>query len=549
MPERVKQIWGRIRDFFKNMKKGLKIGLIAGVAVIIALVAIVVVLQARRPYVVLFGGLSSEDLTSVVTYLNTAGVTDLKIQNNDTVLVRESQADRLRAVVIQQGYPTTGYSHDTYFDNISALSSSADREQLALYDLQEFLASTIRCFDGVEDAVVTITPGEDHRYILDESVTEATAGVFVQMKHGKTLSKDQVAAIQRWVASAEKGLTVNNVTVEDGAGNRYTSGAGGTSDVLDDTMKYKLALEAQVNEEVRNSIMNVFATVLGAENVEVSVHSTVDVSRTYSESTVYHEPSWAADGSSEGKGIIGRQIWDNSSVFNEDATVGGAVGTTSNTEINEYVTNPDQLNGSEREWYRSGEIDYNVSQDNIQREQPPGTITDLTVAIAINSAKYNLQNPASFVHLAATAAGITAEQEGEKIAIVSIPFYQSGGGMTTVVGEPSMILGIPAWAVYAAIAGVALFLALMLVILLLRSKKKKRLAILLAQEQRAAEEAAAAEAAALAAAQEAAGADIMDVHTEESMQMRQDVRQFVEENPTIAAQMIKNWLRGGDEMQ
>ena len=95
----------------------------------------------------------------------------------------------------------------------------------------------------------------------------------------------------------------------------------------------------------------------------------------------------------------------------------------------------------------------------------------------------------------------------------------------------------------------ALFLALMLIILLLRSKKKKRIAILLAQEQRAAEEAAAAEAAALAAAQEAAGADIMDVHTEESMQMRQDVRQFVEENPTIAAQMIKNWLRGGEEMQ
>ena len=26
--------------------------------------------------------------------------------------------------------------------------------------------------------------------------------------------------------------------------------------------------------------------------------------------------------------------------------------------------------------------------------------------------------------------------------------------------------------------------------------------------------------------------------------MRMDVRQFVDENPAIAAQMIKNWLRG-----
>ena len=69
---------------------------------------------------------------------------------------------------------------------------------------------------------------------------------------------------------------------------------------------------------------------------------------------------------------------------------------------------------------------------------------------------------------------------------------------------------------------------------------------MLAQEEAAAAEAAAAEAAALAAAQQ--GADIMDVHTEETMKMRQDVRQFVEENPSIAAQMIKNWLRGGEDM-
>ena len=100
-----------------------------------------------------------------------------------------------------------------------------------------------------------------------------------------------------------------------------------------------------------------------------------------------------------------------------------------------------------------------------------------------------------------------------------------------------MILGLPAWAVYAAIAGIALFLALLLVLLLLRSKKKQKLALLLAEEQAAAEAAA-------AAAAEAAGADIMDVHTEETMKMRTDVRQFVEENPAIAAQMIKNWLRG-----
>lgn len=539
----MRQILGRIRDFFRNMSKGLKIGLIAGAAAIALVIAAVAVYNATRPYETLFTGLSSEDMTAVVSYLETAGVRDVKIRGNDTVQVRENQADRLRAAIVQQGYPTTGYVHDTYLDNIGALSSQADREQLALYDLQDDLASIIRWFDGVQDARVIIAPGEDRRYILDENTIEATATVTVRMQNNLTLTSDQVSAIQRMVAHAQQGLNISNVTVEDGSGSRYTSGSG-TAAALDDTMKYKLALEAQQNEETRNRVMRVLVPYFGADNVEVSVHTTVDVTTTYIESLVYHEPDWAADGSTQGRGIIGTQIWDNSSILDADAAAGGVVGTSTNTEINEYGTRPDELTGNEREWYRSGQIDYDVSRDNIQKEQPPGTITDLTMTIAINSAEYNLLDPSVFIHAAAMAAGISAEDEAQKIAIVSAPFYQSGYNGEAPSGDVTMIFGLPSWAVYAAIAGVALFLALLLIILLLRSKKKKKIAILIAQEEQRAAEAAAAEAAALAAAQ---GADIMDVHTEETMKMRQDIRQFVEENPSIAAQMIKNWLRGGEE--
>ena len=31
------------------------------------------------------------------------------------------------------------------------------------------------------------------------------------------------------------------------------------------------------------------------------------------------------------------------------------------------------------------------------------------------------------------------------------------------------------------------------------------------------------------------------------MLLRQDIRKFAESNPEIAAQMLKNWLRGGEE--
>ena len=68
-----------------------------------------------------------------------------------------------------------------------------------------------------------------------------------------------------------------------------------------------------------------------------------------------------------------------------------------------------------------------------------------------------------------------------------------------------------------------------------------------------AEAAALAEAAAMAAAggnpmaPPQTGADIMDINAEKSMELRKTVRQFVNNNPEIAAQMLKTWLRAGKE--
>ena len=63
---------------------------------------------------------------------------------------------------------------------------------------------------------------------------------------------------------------------------------------------------------------------------------------------------------------------------------------------------------------------------------------------------------------------------------------------------------------------------------------------LLAQQ---AEELAAQEAAAQAQAQEQID-NVLEIKNEKSMELKQEIRKFTEENPEIAAQMIRTWLRG-----
>ena len=80
---------------------------------------------------------------------------------------------------------------------------------------------------------------------------------------------------------------------------------------------------------------------------------------------------------------------------------------------------------------------------------------------------------------------------------------------------------------------------LLIVVLLLAKRRKKKKAEAEAQL-------ALAEAAPQQPVPAPEGADIMEMQTEKSVELRQDVRKFAEDNPEIAAQMVKAWLKEGD---
>ena len=192
----------------------------------------------------------------------------------------------MKAQVLVAGYPTSGYGYDTYLDNVGSLTTESERNQLTLYGLQDRLAAVIRNFEGVQDAVVFLTPGEDNTYVLDSgNVVDATAAVQVTMQSGRTLDDNQVDAIRNLVSRALSGLNVENVEISDSYGNTY-SGSGNLTD-LRDASSLKLALEEQCNNNIRTRIMQALLPIYGSDNVQVSVNTVVDVDRTYTDSTDY----------------------------------------------------------------------------------------------------------------------------------------------------------------------------------------------------------------------------------------------------------------------
>ena len=546
MQEKVKGFLNKGKQLWTGAKKRTKILAAAVLVVAAGAIVAVVVASQNQPYATLFTELSQTDMTAITSYLTENGVSDFRIVEDDTIMVPADQEVQLKAQLVSQGYVNSGYAYNysTYLDNVSALTTESERQQLALYELNDSTSAVIRSMEGVKDATVRFTPGEDNTYVLDSgNVVEASAYVKVTMKDGVPLSETMADGIRNLVSSAIQGLKVENVTIVDSYGNTYAPDDG-LGD-LEDSAALKLRLEEQVNNTLEKKIMSVLEPVYGAENVSVSVNSIVDVDKVYTDSTNYSTEDWAADGSTNGEGIIGQKIYDNAYNADENGAVGGTVGTDTNADIPTYPENEGEMEPGNGVVSSTGQTNFLVDEENKQVQRVGGTIADVMVSVTINEAVSGGVDVDDLYPHVARAAGITTADQMEKVHILIAPF-NTGDNTPVDTDEDTTTddgLLVDSWILYAALGGLVLFvLILVLVLLLIRRHRRKKAAALAAELEQSGE-----------MLQEAAptpeGADIMEMQTEKSMELRKDVRKFAEENPEIAAQMVRNWLKEGESME
>lgn len=549
--EKAKALWGKV---WERLKKISRKAYVAAAAALVVLAVILVVVLNNRPYATLVTGVSMDEASSVLQLLESWGVRDYKVENGDTILVPESQQSQLQARVLMENVFQSGQTK--YFDNLSALSTNQERNAAILKDLEEKLRATVRNFENVKDATVNLTPGEDRSYILDSgNVVNATASVQVVMNGSHKLTTQQAAAIRELVSGAMQGLEVSRVSITDTYGNTYS---GGSLTADSDASALKMQLEEEQANKIRTQVMQVLVPAFGQDNVDVAVNCVVEVGNVTEDRVDVYLPEYAENGETNGRGIIGSLIYQWSYNRDGDVTVGGIVGSEANSDVPnpdfpQYVENTPDLDGSESQADASGQIDFNNSESRKHIITTAGYLKDCSVAVSINSTTAGNVDTAEWQRHIARAAGIYGsvdEETGEevldgRISVISYPFFRQEPEPGP---DPNIITigGIPLWVLIAAAGGLLLFIILLTVILLLRRRRRKK--------QEAEEENQANEVDALLAAvglggqaTDGNGADVMEIQTEQSMQLRKDIRQFASENPEIAAQMIRTWLRGGDD--
>lgn len=548
--EKLKGIWEKIKETLKKVSK--KIWIIIAIVVAAVIVAAVIIINSR-PYATLISGGTAEESSAVTAWLDEQGVTDYKTEGQGTVLVPESQAANLKARLLQEQYNGNNTSFSGYFEHVSSLSTQTDRKNAWVVALMDELASTIRQFEGVRDAKVTLDLGEDRSYVLDSSnAIEATAGVVLTMQNGQSPTPEQVNAIRNYIAHSVAGLNVESVSITDTLGNQYSSfGSSGAGDAS--TSELKLRLEEECSNRIRTRVMQQLNKVYGEGNVTVAVNCVIELADTTREDYDVHLPDYAQNGSTNGAGIIGSRVYGYNVGGDDEVIAGGLVGTTTNADLPTYVEQEPGMGDVEGRISGNGEIIYDNPKTQTTTRITAGYISDCSVSVMINSGEDGVGyvNTEALRSNVAAAAGINAvetelmtaeEYLASKIAIMAVPFQDEPEPESPINGLMDRLedMGIPGWVVFALIGGLILFAILLTVILLMRKKKR---------EQEEAEMEAVEEiiAAALPPEGEPQGADVMDLHTERSMELRQSIRDFVDENMEISALLIRSWLKGEDD--
>ena len=206
-----------------------------------------------------------------------------------------------------------------------------------------------------------------------------------------------------------------------------------------------------------------------------------------------------------------------------------------------------------REWL------YNSVKE--QRQVDPGVLENATVGIVINTDDTTTVTNNQLINLVADSAGIPRDLANQSITIVRAPSQEAVPVITPPEQPQTKEDGLPLPIVIAMIAGGILIL-LLLLLLLMEKRRRRRKAdeyvdspnmYAVEEEARAPETEAPpvnvlnTEAGLQMQAENAEmerNEEILNLRMQHSLKLKQNIGEFVDQNPQIAAKLVQSWLRG-----
>lgn len=372
MADRLKELLGKILEWWNKFSTKQKTFIISAGAGIILALAILITLLTRPQYVLLLNCETQKQAAEVTELLEAEGLNYQVSDDAYQIRIEKKQEARASMLLASNDIQSLSYTIDQVSEG-GFSTTEADKQKRYEYYLESRMANDIlTIFEPVERAVVDYYfPQQDGTLIA----TKEESGVTIYLTLKSEMTPETAAGIAKAASVAMGNKTTQNVMIMDSKGNVLYCGDDDYS--ASGTASSQLTVKAQWESKVKNDVRQVLLGTSEFDKVEVAANLVVD----FSTSTVREHEYYVEDGNSQG-------YLSSSRTFSSSAENGsGEVpGTDSNgTPEYEYLDNANSSSETQEE-----ENKYLPNERIKDQNVPPGTIDYSQSSVSLAATTLNL---------------------------------------------------------------------------------------------------------------------------------------------------------------
>lgn len=366
----------------------------------------------------LYVGLETTDLNQVSIALSEGGIDFQVGSDGSSISVPVGMTSKARLYLAERGLPSSNNAGYELFDKVGSLGlTSFMQEVTRVRALEGEIARSIQAIDGVTAARVHIVMAD--RGSFRQAEQKPTASVMIRAS--QMAGRKAAASIRHLVASAVPGLSIDDVTILDSAGQLLASG----DDPTNSTMNRALNIAQNVQMELESNIDKALAPFLGMDNFRASVTAKLNTDAQQIQETIY-DPESKVERSTR----VTKENQKSEQVSADEAAT---------VEQNVPQGNDSATTGpksSDQNDKKEEQTNFEINQKTVATVRNGYTIDKLSIAVVVNrgrimklagepfdQAKYDAL-VAEMQKLVASAVGLD-DKRGDTVNVTAIDFLES----------------------------------------------------------------------------------------------------------------------------
>ncbi len=531
MADKLKEIPGKILEWWKKFTNKQRTILVAIVAAVIFTFVIVFYVFTRPQYTHLNTFENNAEAAEVIDILNEAGITHRESADLRTIEVLSGQLAQANYAMASAGYQPDNLELGDYVNSSMSTTSWENQKQFEAYKA-DTIAAMFKSLAFVKNAKVSVKLVEDTGTLWSQQQQEES-WAYIQLDLSGECDSSTATALARSAATFLGNSTTSNITIMDYNGNLLFAGG-------DD---YSGTGQANSMQELREQLENVMDNqtrrVLYGTNqfssIDVKSHLTIDYAAYENQDRQYY----ANDGMTQG--LIGHEELYESSSTNG---VAGVPGTDSNGgDLTDYE-NPDYNSSESTETETLRDYLPNIKDSKISI--PPGVVDYASSSMAITMISYRDYYEESVRAQGLLDGGVTWEQFKEEHRQdvrqeVDDELYEIAAAASGISRENIRIIAYESPMFHdkegmsVSSTDILSIVMIVLILLLLGFVVLRSMGI---RRRTEAEEELPIEDMLQSTAQNV----MEDIDVEAKSETRKLIEKFVDENPEAAANLLRNWL-------